>query len=193
LASNCHAKDFDGFRARAETKEDGDVFPVHKKRLADMKMTKKPSSREIERKFLLKRLPPGLSKFPHDTIEQGYLAAGRGGLQVRLRKKGSVLSLAYKQGTGGEREEREIRLSLEQFNALWPATAGRRLTKIRYDVSWKTHTIEIDIYRGRHKGLVVAEVEFDNRRSCAAFVPPDWIGRDVTGKPKYSNVVLAHD
>ena len=168
-------------------------FPFTKIRLANMSASKKVSSREIERKFLLKRFPPDLKKFPHDTIEQGYLATGRGGLQVRLRKKGSVRSLTYKQGTKGEREEREIRLSVEQFNALWPATAGRRLTKVRYDVPWKKHTIEIDVYRGRHDGLVVAEVEFDDLKSCAAFEPPAWIGRDVTGKPKYSNVALAHD
>ena len=166
-------------------------FPFTKIKLANMRGSKKPSAREIERKFLLKRFPPGLKNFPHDTIEQGYLAVGRGGLQVRLRKKGAVRSLTFKQGTKGAREEREIRLSVEQFDTLWPATAGRRLTKVRYDVPWKTHTIEIDIYRGRHDGLVVAEVEFDNQRSCAAFVPPDWIGRDVTGKPKYSNVALA--
>ena len=162
-------------------------------RLAGMSASKKPSTREIERKFLLKRFPPGLKKFPHGTIVQGYLAVGRGGLQVRLRKKGSVRSLTFKQGTKGTREEREIRLSLEQFNALWPATTGRRLTKVRYDVPWKKHIIEIDVYRGRHRGLVVAEVEFDDQRSCAAFQPPDWIGRDVTGKPKYSNVALALD
>jgi CYTH domain-containing protein len=160
-------------------------------RLAGMNASKKQSTREIERKFLLKRFPPGLKKFPRDTIVQGYLAVGRGGLQVRLRKKGSVRSLTFKQGTKGAREEREVRLSAEQFDALWPATAGRRLTKVRYDVPWKGHTIEIDIYRGRHRGLVVAEVEFDTQRSCAAFQPPDWIGRDVTGKPKYSNVALA--
>ena len=168
-------------------------FPFTKVRAAPGSPSKDPSLREIERKFLVKRFPSDLKKFPHDTIEQGYLAAGRGGLQVRLRKKGSVLSLTYKQGTRGAREEREIRLSLEQFNALWPATAGRRLTKIRYDVPWKKHTIEIDVYRGRHDGLVVAEVEFDNEKSCEEFQPPDWLGRDVTGKPKYSNVALAHD
>lgn len=168
-------------------------FPFTKTKLPNEGALKKNASREIERKFLVKRLPADLKKFPHDLIEQGYLAAGRGGLQVRLRKKGSVLSLTYKQGTKGEREEREIRLSLEQFNTLWPATAGRRLTKMRYDVPWKRHTIEIDIYRGRHDGLVVAEVEFDDQRSCADFEPPAWLGRDVTGKPKYSNVALAHD
>jgi adenylate cyclase len=168
-------------------------FPFTKTKLAKMNASKKNSTREIERKFLVRRMPPDLKKFPHDLIEQGYLAAGRGGLQVRLRKKGSVLSLTYKQGTKGAREEREVRLSLEQFNTLWPATAGRRLTKVRYDVPWKHHTIEIDVYRGRHDGLVVAEVEFDDQRSCADFEPPDWLDRDVTGKPKYSNVALAHD
>jgi CYTH domain-containing protein len=144
---------------------------------------KKPSLREIERKFLVKRFPPGFKNFPHHLIEQGYLAVGRGGLQVRLRKKGSVRSLTFKQGTKGVREEREVRLSLEQFDALWPATAGRRLTKVRYDVPWKNFTIEVDIYRGRYDGLVVAEVEFEDQKSCAAFVPPDWLGRDVTGNP----------
>ncbi|MEY2565313.1 MAG: adenylate cyclase [Verrucomicrobiota bacterium] len=157
-----------------------------------MDASKKPSTREIERKFLLKRLPPSLKKFPHEVIEQGYLAVGRGGVQVRLRRKGLLCALTFKRGTKGEREEREVRLSGEQFDRLWPATAGRRLTKVRYDVPWKTHTIEIDVYRGRHRGLVVAEVEFENRRSRGAFEPPDWIGREVTGKAKYSNVVLAH-
>src|SRR4026207_2071529 len=161
-------------------------LPFTRIRLATMSGPKKPSLREIERKFLVKRFPPGFKNFPHHLIEQGYLAVGRGGLQVRLRKKGSVRSLTFKQGTKGVREEREVRLSLEQFDALWPATAGRRLTKVRYDVPWKNYIIEVDIYRGRYDGLVVAEVEFEDQKSCAAFVPPDWLGRDVTGKPKYS-------
>jgi CYTH domain-containing protein len=39
----------------------------------------------------------------------------------------------------------------------------------------------------------VAEVEFQDDESCAEFQPPDWLGRDVSGKPKYSNVAMAHD
>jgi adenylate cyclase len=65
-----------------------------------------------------------------------------------------------------------------------PRRPDAGLTKTRYDVPRKRHTIKIDIYRGRHDGLVVAEVEFDDQRSGAAFEPPDWLGRDVTGKPK---------
>lgn len=81
-------------------------------------------------------------------------------------------SLTYKRTVKNGREEREIRLSAEQFEALWPATAGRRLSKVRYEMPWKEHTIEIDVYTGRHDGLVVAEVEFADEKSCTAFQPP---------------------
>lgn len=53
--------------------------------------------------------------------------------------------------------------------------------------------IEVDIYRGRHTGLVVAEVEFADEKSCREFIPPDWFGEDVTGRSRYSNVVLAEE
>lgn len=158
-----------------------------------MNSPKTASSQEIERKFLIKKLPAALAKFPHAEIAQGYLAVGPGGVQVRLRKKGAVRSLTFKRGTRPAREEREIRLSVEQFEALWPATEGRRLTKMRYEVPWKEHSIEIDIYNGRHDGLVVAEVEFHDKKSCQAFTPPDWFGEEVSGKSKYSNVALAID
>ena len=155
--------------------------------------TEKVSPLEIERKFLVKRLPDEIATFPRDEIAQGYLATESGGVQVRLRKKGNVRSLTYKRTVKNGRDEREIRLSAEQFDALWPATAGRRLTKVRYEMPWKEHTIEIDVYRGRHDGLIVAEVEFPDEKSCAAFKPPDWMDEDVTGKSRYSNVLLAHD
>jgi adenylate cyclase len=158
-----------------------------------MSVSKIAMPREIERKFLVKRLPENLAQYPHDEIQQGYLAVAPGGVQVRLRKKGAIRSLTFKRGNRSAREEREIRLSAEQFDALWPATAGRRLSKVRYEVPWHDHMIEIDIYNGRHDGLVVAEVEFDDEKSCTAFEPPDWLGEEVSGKSRYSNVELAMD
>jgi adenylate cyclase len=148
-------------------------------------------STEIERKFLLKRLPDNLEKYPRADIEQGYLAIDSGGHHVRLRKKGDALSLTYKRDYGRRREEREIRLTADQFEALWPATAGRRLTKIRYDLPRGKRMIEIDVYRGVHEGLVVAEVEFPDEKSCVEFEAPDWFGAEVTGDQRYSNLKLA--
>src|SRR5947199_3645222 len=110
--------------------------------------TATPNSREIERKFLLKELPPGFNRFRSYIIAQGYLASEPGGRHVRLRKKGKIPTLTFKVGRGAHREEREIKLSAKQFAALWPATAGRRLRKLRYEIPWKNLLVEIDIYRG---------------------------------------------
>ena len=123
--------------------------------------------REIERKFLLKRLPPNLRHFHSRTIEQGYLAVKTDGTPIRLRKAGRRHSLTVKRGRGLSRQEIEIDLTRDQFEELWPATAGCRLTKTRYDVPFGKHMIEIDLYRGRNEGLVVAEVEFHDERECA--------------------------
>ncbi|MFN2540705.1 MAG: adenylate cyclase [Chthoniobacterales bacterium] len=149
------------------------------------------NGREIERKFLIKQLPPGLNRFRNYPIAQGYLANETGGRHVRLRKKGKTASLTFKMGRGSAREEREIKLSAQQFALLWPATTGRRLRKIRYEIPWKNLLIEIDVYRGRNAGLRVAEVEFPSQASCRKFKPPTWFGREVTGEKRYSNIRLA--
>jgi len=151
------------------------------------------NGREIERKFLVKELPPGLDRFRSYPIAQGYLANEPGGRHVRLRKKGKTASLTFKVGRGNAREEREIQLSAKQFAALWPATVGRRLRKLRHEVPWKDLIIEIDTYRGRNAGLVVAEVEFPSQAAARKFQPPRWFGREVTGERRYSNVKLARE
>ena len=151
------------------------------------------NNREIERKFLLKGLPDKLKGSRCYIIDQGYLASESAGRQVRIRKKGKAATLTFKVGRGAHREEREIRLGPKQFAALWPGTAGRRLRKVRYDIPWKNLLIEIDVYRGRHAGLVVAEVEFPDRVTCRKFKPPSWFGREVTGEKRYSNVRLANE
>jgi CYTH domain-containing protein len=148
---------------------------------------------EIERKFLIDELPRALQRFPHKEIAQGYLAVGRDRAHVRLRRAGRACSLTFKRGPARAREEREIHLTPAQFAILWPATAGARLTKTRYYVPWKKLTIEIDIYRGSNQGLMVAEVEFPDVQTYHSFRPPDWLGDEVTGASRYSNVRLARD
>ena len=149
------------------------------------------SNREIERKFLVRKLPADLTTYPSAEIAQGYLVSMNDGLQVRLRKSGERYSLTYKRGTGNVREEREVELTAEQFGELWPATEGKRLVKTRYEIPLGERTVEIDLYHERHEGLVVAEVEFDEEEAAKNFQPPDWLGDDVTGDPRYSNQLLA--
>lgn len=147
---------------------------------------------EIERKFLIGRLPRNLERYPRSEITQGYLAFGRRA-HVRLRKNGRVCTLTFKRGPGRAREEREIHLSPAQFAILWPATEGARLTKTRYYLPCRGLTIEIDIYHGSNEGLMVAEVEFADSQTYHSFRPPAWLGQEVTGASGYSNVRLARD
>lgn len=154
-------------------------------------MSRKETHREIERKFLVRKLPDELTSVPRAEISQGYLVSLDDGLQVRLRKSNERYSLTFKRGTGNVREEREVELTPTQFDALWPATEGKRLVKTRYDIPLGNRVVEIDVYGGRHSGLVVAEVEFDDEESAKKFQPPDWLGEDVTGDPRYSNQLLA--
>src|SRR6266545_4158803 len=146
------------------------------------------SSREIERKFLIKQLPLEILRSRHFRIAQGYLANEPGGRHVRLRKKRKTAFLTFKVGRASAREEREIRLSPKQFATLW-----RRLRKTRYEIPWKNLKIEIDIYHGRNHGLMVAEVEFPSQASCRQFKPPRWLAREITGEKRYSNVRLARE
>src|SRR5207248_7327718 len=113
------------------------------------------SSREIERKFLIKRLPVKILRSRHFPIAQGYLANESGGRHVRLRKKAKTASLTFKVGRGPARAEREIRLSPQQSALWWPATRGRRLRQTSYEIPRKNLKIEVDIYHGRNHGLVV--------------------------------------
>jgi adenylate cyclase len=152
---------------------------------------KHKKNREIERKFLIKRLPVEILRSRHFRIAQGYLVNEPRGGHVRLRKKNKATSLTFKVGNPASREEREIKLSAAQFARLWPATRGRRLRKTRYEIPWKKLKIEVDIYHGRNHGLIVAEVEFPNQSSRRKFKPPRWFGREVTGEKRYSNIRLA--
>jgi adenylate cyclase len=144
---------------------------------------------EVERKFLVPD-PPVLAGTQADEIEQGYLAIGAGG-EVRVRRKGELLVLTAKRGSGLSRQEAEIALDRERFDALWPLTEGRRLHKRRHVLPHGDLKIEVDVYEGDLEGLVVAEVEFPSEEEARGFDPPSWLGEEVTGDKRYLNETLA--
>jgi len=148
---------------------------------------------EIERKFLVERLPHDLDAHPHREIEQGYLAI-TDDVEVRLRRYGDESFLTIKSSGGESRVEEEIEIDHRRFGSLWPLTEGRRIEKRRYRIpAGDGLTLELDVYHGRLDGLLTAEVEFDSVAAASAFVPPDWLGRDVTDDPRYKNKKLATD
>jgi CYTH domain-containing protein len=146
---------------------------------------------EIERKFLVGRLPADLDRRDGTPIRQGYLIATETGIELRIRQKQETFYQTIKMGSGLARTEIEIELTRVQFQQLWPFTAGRRIDKTRITLPVGAHTAELDRFEGDLDGLALVEVEFDSVAASAAFDPPDWFGREVTEDERYKNKHLA--
>jgi adenylate cyclase len=149
------------------------------------------ADREIERKFHLAQRPEGLLEHPAAKIRQGYVAITEPGTEVRIRKEGKRHFLTIKEGHGQVRGEQEVEITPSQFASLWPLTKGSRIRKVRYEVPHEGHTIQVDLYRRKLKGLITAEVEFPDEEAARQFQAPPWLGREVTGDEIYSNQNLA--
>jgi adenylate cyclase len=147
------------------------------------------AGREIERKFIVSAIPdnPG----PGIRILQGYLPLAGEDIEVRVRRKGDDMVLTVKRGHGLDRGEQEVAIGAEVFETLWPLTEGHRIEKTRYELPHGDATIELDEFGGELEGLLVAEIEFDSRQASELFDRPEWLGREVTDDPEYTNRMLA--
>jgi CYTH domain-containing protein len=153
-----------------------------------------PGGIEIERKFLVDRLPGDLDRYPSTRLEQGYVAIDPSGVEVRIRRRGGRCTLTVKGGRGLARAEEELELEPSSFERLWPLTEGRRIEKTRYVIpAGEELTIELDVYHGPLAGLVTAEVEFASAEAAERFTPPEWFGLEVTEADEYKNRRLAID
>jgi CYTH domain-containing protein len=144
---------------------------------------------EIERKFVIARWPAEASSLGQAEIEQGYLSGGED--EIRVRRIGAAFVLGVKRGRGLVRQEVELNLERAQFDRLWPLTEGRRIQKRRLTLDYLGHDVTLDVYSAALHGLMIAEVEFTDTAAAAAFIPPEWLGREVTGDERYTNAALA--
>ncbi|MFH0939709.1 MAG: adenylate cyclase [Planctomycetota bacterium] len=142
---------------------------------------------EIEHKFLVRRerlprrLPSGVK------IKQGYLAV-KPVVRVRLitnaRRTTAFLTI---KGPGlRQRSEFEYAIPVCDARTLLRLCGSRVIQKIRRQFGpW-----ELDEFRGRHRGLWLAEVELKSRHDLLP-KRPAWIGKEVTNNRRFSNAVLA--
>ena len=91
-----------------------------------------PASRSSASGLSPSRCPPEALAAPGERIEQGYLTIGSDGAETRVRRRGERCTLTVKSGSGLVRSEHEVELTAEQFEALWPATEGARVEKVRH-------------------------------------------------------------
>ncbi|MBO5312950.1 MAG: adenylate cyclase [Clostridia bacterium] len=142
---------------------------------------------EIERKFLVKELPD-LSGLSFDKIKQGYFSIKP---EKRVRLKGNTYILTEKGEGFLSREEKETVIDEKTGKMYFEMSKTYIIEKTRYYIPYGEYTVELDIYEGRHSGLIVAEVEFSTEEKAKCFDAPSWFGEEITYDANYKNMMLA--
>ena len=126
-----------------------------------------------------------------EPIEQGYVAIDPDGTEVRVRQRGDTTVLTVKSGPGeGLRARaRDLGGGLRATVRAHRAAAGATPPHDRGGGAGSRSTSSRVILRGSP----LVEVEFGSEAEAAAFEPPDWFGRELTGMDEYANVNLARD
>ncbi len=151
---------------------------------------------EIERKFLVKKLPDNYEDYQCIRICQGYLCKHP---VVRIRQWNDEYILTYKLKkqieTGDvaiQSEEVELPLNEIAFKHLATKIDNNLIYKRRYIIPLKDGLkLELDIFDGKLEGLMFAEVEFPDNDTAEAFKKPKWLGDDVSFDKRYRNSYLS--
>ncbi len=146
---------------------------------------------EIERKFLVTD-----SSWKRDSMSakcrQGYVCLGSGTtIRVRVMADKGYLTIKGR-SSGAARKEFEYRIPVADAEEMFECICEKPLIeKDRYTLHYEGMTWEIDEFAGENIGLVVAEVELE--REDQVFLLPPWVGKEVTGDPRYYNVALVRN
>ena len=143
---------------------------------------------EIERKFLVKKIPKDKIENSH-YIKQGYVISDRHKV-IRIRQKRDDFFISIKGNkTGISRFEFEYKIPKNDADQLFKNFCKEGIIeKTRHYIKHKGHTWELDVFHGDNDGLIVAEIEL--KSELEAFSLPDWVDKEVTHQEKYFNMNL---
>lgn len=149
---------------------------------------------EIERKYLANVDNIDLKIYPHEFQLQAYLSFNPV-VRIRLESNKSNFidandkALLTIKGPGQlSRQETEYNIPVEDFTTLIKLCHGYTIAKTRYYVD----RFQVDVYDGHFSGLVVAEIELEDKNDE---VPSPSQGlileREVTYERRYKNSEMA--
>ena len=143
---------------------------------------------EIERKFLVEGTAWKRGRDGRH-FRQGYLNTAKE-RTVRVRTEGERAVLTVKGPTlGVTRQEFEYAIPWADATRMLDHLCERPLIeKTRYRVPVGRHTWDVDEFHGENDGLIVAEIELASESE--PFDRPSWLGREVSGDPRYFNANL---
>lgn len=147
---------------------------------------------EIERKFLVTSDAWRPLATSSSQLRQGYLSSNAKAT-VRVRISDDQRAVITLKGAlqGISRPEFEYPIPLADARELLDMAQPHVVEKRRYLVPWGGMIWEVDVFEGRHAGLVMAEVELADEAQRVQL--PDWVGREVTNDDRYANASLSRN
>lgn len=143
---------------------------------------------EIEHKYLVKGDSYRWESTEKSEIMQGFLSRNpERTVRVRIRDDKGFITIKGK-GTGASHPEFEYEVPLEDAMHMITLCEPPVIVKTRYIVEHKGNRWEVDEFHDALQGLVIAELEVPSE-DCT-FPLPDFIGKEVTGDPRYYNSQL---
>ncbi|MFN4210659.1 MAG: CYTH domain-containing protein [Devosia sp.] len=147
---------------------------------------------EIERKFLVVSDGWRAAAIGSTLLRQGYLSSNaKATVRVRSRDDTEAVLTLKGQVEGLTRAEYEYDIPIEDARELLAMAEPHVIDKRRHLVPFGGLMWEVDVFAGRHKGLVLAEVELDSEIQAVAL--PDWVGEEVSRDDRYNNASLSRD
>ena len=173
---------------------------------------------EIEKKFLVKKLPVDLGAYPFHVIEQGYLNVHPA---IRVRQEDDTYYMTYKGDAARDKNnesgigklEYNMPLDRASYEHMLLKADGNIIRKKRYliplnddafgpeyleshaDIAEEIKAggiiIELDVFDAPFENTVIAEIEFPDEDSARNYRPAGWFEREVTGNPEYSNAQMS--
>lgn len=146
--------------------------------------------REIERKFLVVSEDWRKAATGSALLRQGYLSSNAKAT-VRVRSEDDARAMLTLKGAaeGISRAEYEYEIPIADARELLVMAAPHVIEKRRHLVPYGGLTWEVDVFLGRHEGLVMAEVELVDANQAVPM--PDWAGAEVTHDDRYNNASLS--
>ncbi len=118
-------------------------------------------------------------------IEQGYLSVEPGRI-VRVRIAGDKAFLTIKgKTTGISRTELEYEIPVSDAKTAMQMCVGFPIQKTRFIENLNGEKWEIDVFEGKNKGLVMAEIELESEDQ--KFDLPGWAVKEVSHDHRFFN------
>ena len=152
---------------------------------------------ELERRFLLRELPAVLrGRADYRRLTDRYISGTRLRLRhVETAPSGPVIfkfaqTFADAAQSSGQTTITNVYLNETEYRRLH-TLGGDELIKRRYALDHEGHRFAVDVFEGRHEGLILAEVELGSEEELRRFALPSFALSDVTDDIAFTGGALA--